>query len=62
MAPNADKDLVICADDYGLATGIGRAVRALAENNYISTTRYMTTSPYWQNEVVLMKELNSYIN
>jgi len=57
MAEIVDKGLVICADDYGLAPGIGRAVRALAKNNCISATSCMTTSPYWQGEAVLMKEL-----
>ncbi len=49
--------LTLCADDYGLAPGIGRAIRALIEAGRLQATGCMTGSPHWPDEAVLLKPL-----
>ncbi len=49
--------ITLCADDYGLAPGVGRAIRALIETGRLQATGCMTGSPHWPDEAVLLKPL-----
>lgn len=49
--------LTLCADDYGLAPGIGRAIRALIDSGRLQATGCMTGSPHWPAEALLLKPL-----
>ncbi|MDO8605229.1 MAG: ChbG/HpnK family deacetylase [Phaeospirillum sp.] len=49
--------LTLCADDYGLAPGLGRAIRALIESGRLQATGCMTGSRHWPAEAVLLKPL-----
>ncbi len=42
--------IVLCADDYGLAPGIGIAIRHLLREGRLSATGCMTVSPHWEEE------------
>lgn len=50
--------LTLCADDYGLAPGIGRAIRALIEAGRLQAAGCMTGSPHWPDEAALLKPLD----
>jgi predicted glycoside hydrolase/deacetylase ChbG (UPF0249 family) len=49
--------LVVCADDYGLAPGVGTAIRALIEAGRLSATSCMTGTEAWPSEAPLLKPL-----
>ena len=49
--------VTLCADDYGLAPGLGRAIRALIEQGRLQATGCMTGSPYWPDEAALLRPL-----
>lgn len=49
--------LVVCADDYGLAPGVGVAIRALIEAGRLSATSCMTGMAAWPSEAPLLKPL-----
>ncbi|CCG40404.1 ChbG/HpnK family deacetylase [Magnetospirillum molischianum] len=50
--------LTLCADDYGLAPGIGRAIRALIEAGRLQATGCMTAGPFWPSEAALLRPLS----
>ena len=49
--------ITLCADDYGLAPGVGRAIRALIQAGRLQATGCMTGSPHWPAEAILLKPL-----
>ncbi len=49
--------ITLCADDYGLAPGVGRAIRALIEAGRLQATGCMTGSPFWTAEAARLKPL-----
>jgi predicted glycoside hydrolase/deacetylase ChbG (UPF0249 family) len=49
--------ITLCADDYGLAPGLGRAIRALIEAGRLNATGCMTASPCWLEEAALLRPL-----
>lgn len=49
--------VTLCADDYGLAPGIGIAIRALIEQGRLQATGCMTGSPFWIAEAALLMPL-----
>jgi predicted glycoside hydrolase/deacetylase ChbG (UPF0249 family) len=51
------KTVTLCADDYGLAPGVGRAIRALISSGRLQATGCMTASPHWPDEANLLKSL-----
>jgi len=51
--------VVFCADDYGIASGVGEAIRRLAEAGRIGATGCMTTSPFWPKEGARLAELDA---
>ena len=57
LAPDARR-IVLCADDYGLAPGIGRAIRALVEAGRLGAVSCMAASPDWPDEAALLRPLD----
>lgn len=49
--------LTLCADDYGLAPGVGRAIRALIAAGRLHATGCMTISPFWPEEAAKLRPL-----
>jgi predicted glycoside hydrolase/deacetylase ChbG (UPF0249 family) len=49
--------ITLCADDYGLAPGIGIAIRALIGQGRLQATGCMTGSPFWPEEAKLLRPL-----
>lgn len=47
--------IVLCADDYGIAPGVGQAIRHLLSLGRLSATSCMTVSPYWPEEAKALK-------
>jgi hypothetical protein len=52
------KAIVVCADDYGIAPGVGIAIRDLIAGRRISATSCMTVSPSWAMEAAKLRDLN----
>lgn len=48
---------VLCADDYGLAPGLGTAIRHLLSLKRLSATSCMTAGPFWPHEAERLKPL-----
>ena len=42
--------IIFCADDYGIAPGVGQAIRHLLALGRLSATSCMSASPYWPAE------------
>ena len=55
--PGAATGFVLCADDYGLAPGVGQAIRDLLARKRLSATSCMTGSGFWPQEAELLKPL-----
>lgn len=49
--------VTLCADDYGLAPGLGRGIRELIALGRLQATGCMTGSPFWPVEAALLKPL-----
>lgn len=47
--------IVLCADDYGIAPGVGRAIRHLLSLGRLSATSCMTGSTFWPEEARVLK-------
>ena len=47
--------IVLCADDYGIAPGVGQAIRHLLSLDRLSATSCMAVSPYWPAEAKALK-------
>ncbi|MGE5547499.1 MAG: ChbG/HpnK family deacetylase [Solirubrobacterales bacterium] len=47
--------ITLCADDYGLAPGVGTAIRDLIARGRLQATGCMTGSPFWPAEAQLLK-------
>lgn len=50
--------VTLCADDYGLAPGVGVAIRDLIFLGRLHATGAMTLSPHWPAEAALLKSLD----
>jgi len=53
----AAQPIILCADDYGIAPGVGRAIRDLIERGRLSATSCMSVSAYWPEEARKLKPL-----
>ncbi len=53
------KTIVVCADDYGLSPGIGKAIRALIQQGRLSATSCMAASRFWATEAEALLPLRS---
>ena len=51
---------ILCADDYGLAPGVGRAIRNLIERGRLSATSCMTAGRFWPEEARLLQPLGGH--
>ena len=49
------KRVVLCADDYGIAPGVGAAIRDLIERGRLTATSCMVAGPHWPGEAALLK-------
>ena len=57
MTAGAACRLVLCADDYGIAPGVGAAIRDLMGMGRLSAVSCMTVSPWWPSEGALLQPL-----
>lgn len=48
---------ILCADDYGLAPGVGRAIRGLIASGRLSATSCMTGGRFWPDEAAQLRPL-----
>jgi predicted glycoside hydrolase/deacetylase ChbG (UPF0249 family) len=48
--------VVLCADDYGVAPGVGRAIRDLLARGRLSAASCMVTGPHWPEEARALRE------
>ncbi len=49
--------ILLCADDFGLSPGVGRAIAELLAQKRLSATSCMTHAPYWLETAPLLKPL-----
>ena len=49
--------IVLCADDYGLAPGLGRAIRELLARRRLSAVSCMSVGPHWREEAARLSEV-----
>lgn len=49
------RPFVLCADDYGLAPGVSRAILDLIDRGRLSATGCMTTSPFWPEHAAWLR-------
>lgn len=49
--------VILCADDYGLAPGVGASIRELIVMGRLSATSCMTVCPFWPDEAERLKPL-----
>jgi chitin disaccharide deacetylase len=54
--------VVICADDYGIAPGVGTAIRHLVEAGRLTAVSCMAASRHWPTEAALMRPLARHID
>ena len=59
---NAQKKIIVCADDFALNEGISSAILALLGKHCISATSCMTTSPLWPEWGERLKPLASQVD
>ncbi len=57
MTTQSPLTLTLCADDYGLAPGVSRAIRDLIAQGRLQATGCMTGSPYWPAEALALTPL-----
>lgn len=53
-----DTKIILCADDYGLAPGVGTGIRQLIAAGRLSATGCMTVSAHWPAEAARLRELD----
>lgn len=49
--------LILCADDYGLAPGVSRAIARLLAAGRLSATSCMTLTPFWREHAAALRPL-----
>lgn len=57
MTTNRERTLILCADDYGLAEGVGKGIRALIALGRLSATSCMTLFSRWPEDAARLKRL-----
>jgi predicted glycoside hydrolase/deacetylase ChbG (UPF0249 family) len=55
MVEPSQRKVVLCADDYGLAPGVSRAIRELLANGRLSATSCMVIYPEFAHEGLLLQ-------
>jgi predicted glycoside hydrolase/deacetylase ChbG (UPF0249 family) len=51
------KQVIVCADDYGMSAEVDAAILELIENSRISATSCMTLMPDWSQSANQLKPL-----
>ena len=51
--------IIVCADDYAIAPGVGRAIRRLAAAGRIDATGCMSTTAFWPDEGHALRALGA---
>jgi chitin disaccharide deacetylase len=54
--------VILCADDYGLAPGVGTAIRELLGMGRLTATGCMPVSPFWPDEAAKLRDLSDRID
>ena len=62
MTAATSRSIVLCADDYGIAPGVGRAIRALIAAGRLSATSCMVVYPEFRAEASLLAPLAARID
>lgn len=57
-APTAGIPIVLCADDYGIAPGVSRAIRDLIARRLLTATGCMSGGPWWPEEGAALRSLS----
>lgn len=57
-APTAGIPIILCADDYGIAPGVSRAIRDLIARRILTATGCMTGGPWWPEEGAALRPLS----
>ena len=55
MVESARRKIVLCADDYGLAPGVSRAIRELLASGRLSATSCMVVYPEFAEDGPLLQ-------
>lgn len=55
------RDVVLCADDFGLSDGVSRGIVELAQMGHLSATGAMTNMPGWKRNAPTLKPLKEQI-
>jgi predicted glycoside hydrolase/deacetylase ChbG (UPF0249 family) len=58
---NSSRNVILCADDFGLADGVSRGIVELAEMGRLSATGAMTNMPGWRRAAGDLKPLKGRI-
>lgn len=58
---NNFRNVILCADDYGLSDGVSRGIVELAEMGRLSATGAMTNMPGWQRNAAELQPLKGRI-
>jgi predicted glycoside hydrolase/deacetylase ChbG (UPF0249 family) len=57
-ARTAGIPIILCADDYGIAPGVSRAIRDLIARRVLTATGCMTAGPWWPEEGAALRPLS----
>jgi predicted glycoside hydrolase/deacetylase ChbG (UPF0249 family) len=57
-----EKEIIICADDFGISPGVSKGILKLAENNKISATSVMVCFDDWKQEAKPLINLKNQID
>jgi chitin disaccharide deacetylase len=62
VADRLGKKIIICADDFGISSGVSKGILQLAENNKISATSVMVCFDDWRQEAKPLFNLKNQID
>jgi chitin disaccharide deacetylase len=57
-----EKEIIICADDFGISPGVSKGILKLADNNKISATSVMVCFDDWRQEAKPLVSLKNQID
>ena len=60
--PKAPRNLIICADDYGLSPAVSSGIRELITQQRLTAVSVMTVMKSWPSEAPALKELNRFVS
>jgi predicted glycoside hydrolase/deacetylase ChbG (UPF0249 family) len=62
MPANSKKEIIICADDFGISPGVSKGILELAEKEKISATSVMVNFDDWKQEAKRLIEFDERID